>query len=107
MGMASVGTLVVTGFVNAWILVGSWRALTDTNYGRLLMVKLVLFAAMLALAAVNRFVLTPHLADKTDAMPARHKLVRNSMIELGLGFLIFAAVGVLGELHPAIHMEPP
>jgi copper resistance protein D len=107
MGMASVGTLVVTGFLNAWILVGSWRAVTDTNYGRLLMVKLALFAAMLALAAVNRFVLTPHVADKTDAMPARRALARNSMIELGLGFLIFAAVGVLGELHPAIHMVPP
>jgi copper resistance protein D len=107
LGMASVGTLVVTGFLNSWILVGSWRALTDTNYGRLLMVKLALFAAMLALAAVNRFLLTPHLADKTDAMPAQRKLARNSMIELALGLLIFTAVGVLGELHPAIHMEPP
>jgi putative copper resistance protein D len=107
MGMASVGTLIVTGFVNVWILVGSWRALTDTNYGRLLMVKLVLFAAMLALAALNRFVLMPRLAHKTDTGSVQRKLARNSMIELGLGLLIFAAVGVLGELHPAIHMEPP
>jgi putative copper resistance protein D len=105
--MVSVGTLIVTGFVNAWILVGSWPALTATNYGRLLIVKLALFAAMLGFAAVNRFVLTPVLAHMPDALPARRKLARNSMIELALGLLIFVAVGVLGELHPAIHMFRP
>jgi len=30
-------------------------------------------------------------------------LTRNSMIEIALALLIFAIVGVLGTLHPAIH----
>src|SRR5882724_3496469 len=42
-GIISVATLLVTGTVNAWILVGSFHGLADTDYGRLLMLKLVAF----------------------------------------------------------------
>ena len=57
--MLSVATLVLSGIVNAWILVGSFRALVVTEYGQLLILKLVIFAFMLAFAAVNRLWLTP------------------------------------------------
>jgi copper resistance protein D len=40
LGIASVGTLLASGVVNAWILVGSFKALTATEYGRLLMERL-------------------------------------------------------------------
>jgi len=66
LGIASVATLILSGFVNAWILVGSFRGLVVTGYGQLLMLKLAAFAAMLALAAFNRFVLTPRLALASD-----------------------------------------
>jgi copper resistance protein D len=59
LGIASTGTLVVTGIVNSWFLVGSVDALTDSGYGRMLSLKLLLFLAMLSIAAVNRFRLTP------------------------------------------------
>ncbi|WFU74965.1 CopD family protein [Bradyrhizobium sp. CB2312] len=62
LGMVSVATLFVTGIVNAWILVGSFRGLFTTEYGRVLMLKLGIFAAMLAVAAINRFYLMPRLA---------------------------------------------
>ncbi len=55
LGIVSVATLSATGIVNAWILVGSFHALVTTGYGRLLMLKLVVFATMLVFAAVNRF----------------------------------------------------
>ena len=61
LGIVSVGTLLVTGVVNAWILVGSIHALSVTGYGQLLVLKLVVFAIMLTLAAINRFWLTPRL----------------------------------------------
>jgi putative copper resistance protein D len=67
LALISVGSIVATGIVNAWILVGSLHALIVTEYGRLLMLKLTLFAAMLMMAAANRFWLTPRLALHRDA----------------------------------------
>jgi putative copper resistance protein D len=107
LGIISVGTLLVTGIVNAWILVGSIHALMVTGYGQLLLLKLVVFAVMLTFAAVNRLWLTPQLALSPAnelQLEALRQLTRNSVIEIALGLTIFAIVGVLGTLHPAIHM---
>lgn len=54
-----VGLLVLTGLVLAIIQLESFRALIDTWYGIILLVKLVLVVLLLALAALNRFFLTP------------------------------------------------
>ena len=107
MGIVSVATLVATGIVNSWILVGSFHALLVTEYGQLLMLKLVVFALMLAFAAVNRFSLTPQLAVASGEprREALRRLTRNSIVEIVLGFSIFAIVGMLGTLHPAIHFS--
>jgi putative copper resistance protein D len=106
LGIVSVATLLATGIVNAWILVGSFRGLLMTEYGRLLMLKIAVFALMLALAAVNRFWLTPQLAASAETsaqLTALRHLTRNSVIEIALGLTIFAIVGALGTLHPASH----
>lgn len=106
LGTVSVATLMASGIVNAWILVGSVHALLITEYGRLLMLKLGVFAIMLVFAAMNRFWLTPRLALSAASgtqLDAVRQLTRNSTIEIGLGVVIFAIVGMLGTLHPAIH----
>jgi putative copper resistance protein D len=105
-GIASVATLILSGCVNAWILVGSFRGLVVTGYGQLLMLKLAAFAVMLAFAAFNRFVLTPRLALSSDQarQDALRALSRNTWIEIVLGLSIFAIVGVLGTMHPAAHL---
>jgi putative copper resistance protein D len=106
LGIASVATVLGSGIVNAWILVGSINGLIATQYGRLLMLKIALFAAMLAFAAVNRFWLTPRLASPLGSaaqLRALRQLTRNSVIEIALALMIFAIVGMLGTLHPAIH----
>ena len=106
LGIISVAILLVTGIVNAWILVGSFHALASTEYGQLLVLKIVVFAIMLVFAAVNRFWLTPQLAVSSGnaaQLEALRQLARNSAIEIALGFTIFAIVGMLGTLHPAIH----
>lgn len=106
LGIVSVATLAVTGIVNSWILVGSFRALPVTEYGQVLMLKLVVFAAMLVFAATNRFALTPRLMVSSGSdREAGRKLLRNSIVEIALGFAIFAIVGVLGTLHPATHLS--
>jgi copper resistance protein D len=106
MGVAIVVVVLATGTVNGWILVGSWHALIVTFYGQLLILKIALFAVMLLIAAANRFWLMPRLALRSRSEPqieVLRRLARNSMIEIVLALMIFAIVGMLGTLHPAIH----
>jgi putative copper resistance protein D len=107
LGILSVGALLATGIVSSVFLVGSFRALIVSKYGQLLLLKIALFVAMLVFAAVNRFWLTPRLAATADGeLNAAGKLRRNAMIEFALGLAIFAIVGALGTIHPAIHFLP-
>jgi copper resistance protein D len=101
LGLTAVGALIATGAINAWFLVGSIPALFVTEYGRLLLAKLVLFAAMVSLAAVNRLALTPRLArQESGAMRSLH---RNAMLETALGIVVVSIVAVLGITIPAAH----
>jgi len=102
LGIVSVATLIVSGMINAWILVGSLRALFVTDYGWVLMLKLAAFMVMVALAATNRFWLTPQLV-KPDGEALR-ALTLNTVAEIVLILFVFALVGVLGTLHPASHL---
>jgi copper resistance protein D len=108
LGIAGVATVLGSGIVNAWILVGSVNGLIATQYGRLLMLKMVLFVLMVAFAAMNRLWLTPRLALPSGSaaqFEALRRLTRNSVIEIALALMIFAIVGMLGTLHPAIHIS--
>jgi putative copper resistance protein D len=107
LGIVSVATLIATGLLNAWVLVGSLEALVITEHGRLLQAKLGLFALMLGLAAVNRLHWTPRLVQAgAPRKQALRQLTRNSVVEAGLGVAVFSAVGALGTVHPAIHLVP-
>jgi copper transport protein len=50
----AVAAIVVTGVFQGWREVGSQDALTTTTYGRLLMVKVILFGLLVGLGAVSR-----------------------------------------------------
>ncbi len=50
----SVGVLAVTGVYQAWRQTGSWSALTGTEYGRLLLLKVALVAVLLGVAYMSR-----------------------------------------------------
>jgi putative copper resistance protein D len=105
LGIASVGTLVVTGLVNTWVLAGSVPALAGTDYGHLLVIKVALFLVMLSFGAVNRLWLTPRLMQAPSvpaAAQALRQIVRNSLIEAGLGTIIIVIVGLLGTLPPGL-----
>jgi putative copper export protein/mono/diheme cytochrome c family protein len=104
LGVISVSALLVTGIVNACFLVGSFAALFGTPYGRVLIVKLAVFAAMLAIAATNRWRLTPQLAS--DNASARRSLRRNATLEIAGGVAIVAIVGALGTMIPGAHQSP-
>ena len=50
----AVMVIVASGVVQAWRQLGSWDALVDTSYGRLLLVKVGFFSLMVAAAAASR-----------------------------------------------------
>ncbi|WNV12808.1 CopD family protein [Tardiphaga sp. 709] len=107
MGYLAVATLVGTGLVNSWLLVGSVSSLLHSAYGQILMAKLAFFAGMLALAAANRFWLVPALeASGHDAAGCsdvwRSKLRAHVLCEQGLGLLVLLSVSILGTIRPAI-----
>ena len=66
-----VALLAATGFVNGWFLVGSLRALVRSAYGRLLVVKVALFAGAVILGACNLCLHAPRIETSTQALP-RH-----------------------------------
>jgi putative copper resistance protein D len=110
LGIAAVGTLLLTGIVNTWYLVGSIDALTGTYYGQLLLAKIALFFAMVAIAAINRQWLTPRLmpsanADETQrpVFGAISQLRRNATVEALAGAAVICIVAVLGTKAPASH----
>lgn len=98
----SVGALLVTGIVNGWNLLGGPRDLWTTDYGRLIGFKIVFLAAMIGIATVNKFHLTPRL----PARAALRNLQRNSLAEIGIGLGVLVLVGYLGRLEPTAHVHP-
>jgi putative copper resistance protein D len=106
LGIVSVGTLLATGIVNTYYLAGSVPALLHTDYGRLLLIKIVLFLAMVAIAAVNRLRLTPQLLQQASIAASRdalRQLRRNAATEVLAGAIVIAIVAALGTMPPAIH----
>jgi copper resistance protein D len=98
-GILSVSALLASGLINSWNLLSGPRDLVISDYGRLVAFKIGLFAAMVAIASVNRFYLTPRLTDPTT----QRALQRNSLAEVCLGLGVLLIVGMLGTLPPAAH----
>jgi putative copper export protein len=92
--MIAVLLLVMTGLINgAQVLLGGKGAFS-TLYLAVLGAKLALVAAMLWLAATNRFKLLPKGKESTIA--------RNTAYELAAGVIVVLLAGALGQLQPLL-----
>jgi putative copper resistance protein D len=100
-GSVIVVLLIATGVLNTAMILGldGFQAALGTTYGQLLAVKVAAFLLMLALAANNRFRLTP--AFERDPLAARTALRRAIGIEIGLAAVILLLVAWLGMIDPA------
>lgn len=85
----AVGVLALTGLALAIVQLEKPGALVATRYGLILSIKLVLVTGLLALAALNRFRLTPALARDETGTPA---LKRSIMLESVVALAILAVV---------------
>jgi putative copper resistance protein D len=105
----TVGVLFASGIANSYFLVGSFAALLSSDYGLLLLLKIVLACAAVAIGAWNLLILKPRLAIAGGSLPgethsaALSKVARNVWIELWLASLVLLVVGLLGITPPATH----
>ena len=102
MAVGAVGVILISGAANAVFRVGANpAALLATTYGTVLFVKLGFIAAMLGLAAYNRFIAMPRLRSRPLGRGLDAARLRASIgFELALGFCVLAAVAVLGITPP-------
>lgn len=109
LGLVGVGTLILTGTVNSWMLVGAFPPLVGTRYGRLLLLKLSLLLPLVGIAAMNFLRLKPQLlaSDSGETLAnLLRRLRRNVTAEAALGATILLVVGALGITPPALHTQP-
>jgi putative copper resistance protein D len=106
-----VALLILTGLVNSWFLVSPAHVfdLGRSPYGVALIVKLLLFGGMLALAGANRFVLGPRLSAARVAHDGERSAInvlrRSVLTETALAALVLVAVALLGTLAPPVSGE--
>jgi len=91
----TLGVVAVTGTLRALSEVGAWSRLVHTGFGKTLLVKLGLFAALVGLGAVSRF---RHVRGSGDG--ARRGLRGIVRVEVAIGALVLGATAVLTGLPP-------
>jgi putative copper resistance protein D len=92
LGYWLVALLLISGCINALVLVPRPDSLVTSDYGRVLLVKLGLVLIMVAFALYNRIV----LVGRADARALLHSVVA----EQGIGLAVLASVALLGTIHP-------
>ncbi|MEP7350201.1 MAG: copper homeostasis membrane protein CopD [Sphingorhabdus sp.] len=106
---SSVGTITVliialTGLFNVFVITGTDVSFVlQSTYGSLLAAKILLFGAMLGVAAHNRWNLTPSLQrslDSQDSNEAWHRLRVSVGLEAVAGGSVLVLVAWLGTLSP-------
>ena len=95
MALAFAGALAVTGVIAAILHLGSWGALTGSDYGRLLLIKIATLALVIAAATYNWRRLRPALdADRIGT------LRRTAGMELLLAFVVIVVTAWLVATPP-------
>ena len=99
-GTLIVGALILSGIVNLWVIAGfeALPTLAATEYGRTLILKLSLFAAMLGFAAYNRWHLTPRLERAADE--SVRSLRASVSLEAAAAVGVILTVAFLGTQSP-------
>jgi mono/diheme cytochrome c family protein len=121
--------VAVTGSYNAWAQLGALSRLWSTAYGRVLLVKVLLVAALAGLGAINRYVVVPRLVPGRAASSVAARVVRLARLavlgprggvtiasasarlttyvtgEAIIALAVFACTAALGEITPGRHVS--
>jgi copper transport protein len=105
--VVAVAVLLVSGGLRAWAEVRALDALTDANYGVVLLVKLAAVLPILALGAINNRWTKPQivrLAEESDPGGARRQLWTLRRLvgaEVAMGAIVIGITALLVNLPPA------
>ncbi|HEY3907427.1 MAG TPA: FixH family protein [Streptosporangiaceae bacterium] len=94
--LGCVGAILLTGTYQAWRGVGSWPALFDTVYGRLLLIKIGAMCVLIALGYVARVRIAALRAPTTAAPGSVMELVAAALPRVGVGARSGQGVSVRG-----------
>ena len=93
LAMGYVGLLLSAGVGYAYLLLGDVSLMLKTQYGNVLLVKIVLVAALLSLAALNKFKLVPSLEPRwTSNVRQFQRLIQ---FEIAIALIILTASSLL------------
>ncbi|HEY4468779.1 MAG TPA: copper homeostasis membrane protein CopD [Klebsiella sp.] len=95
-GHLAVAGTIASGVVNALLIQGG--LISTSPWGRMLLFKCALVAAMVAIALVNRYVLVPHMS--AGGTRAKQLTVRTTQIEIALGALVLFAISLFATWEP-------
>ncbi|MBZ7106060.1 copper homeostasis membrane protein CopD [Klebsiella michiganensis] len=95
-GHLAVAGAIASGVVNAQLIQGG--LISTSPWGRMLLFKCALVAAMVAIALVNRYVLVPRMS--AGGTRAEQLIVRTTQIEIALGALALFAVSLFATWEP-------
>jgi copper transport protein len=93
--LGSVVALAVTGGVNTWRQLGTLSDLTDSAYGRWLVIKLILVVLVVGIAAFSR--ITVHRRDSDST----------AVLRRSVGFEMAGIVLILGATAGLVNSPPP
>jgi copper transport protein len=103
--LMSVGCLALSGLYSAYLRVGTLDALTQTLYGRILIMKCAIVMVMIGLGAVNLLIVTPAMRGAASLESGDTRLVdrfrRIIASEITLGAALLLSVGLLTSAPPA------
>jgi copper transport protein len=101
MAVVSVVALITAGIVSAYLQIRTWSGLWETEYGLLVLAKIVLLLPLLALGAYNNRRAVPRCRSGIASPLERRRFLRVSMVELGILASIIAVTAVLINAEPA------
>jgi copper transport protein len=112
--MFAVTVLVLAGTAQALVNIGTVSALTDTTYGRLVLLKVGLLAVVIGLAAYSRRMVNLHFVpievdeddeeeadEEADKTPARRRLRISVISEVAIAVVILGLTSALVQTTPA------
>lgn len=97
-GHLAVALVIISGAVNAFILLPGWPP-TFGRYSQLLLLKTLLVGVMCGVALFNRYWLVPRFQDNGER--ARYLFMLTTLAELLLAALVVALVSFFATLEPA------
>lgn len=100
--------VLFSGISNALLRIHNWAELIETDYGRILLIKMTLVAIMVLIGGINRFVIVPHIRGNLtlwDVENAIWHLKITLALDAALLVTVLIAAGMLIQGMPPSKMH--